>query len=285
MYQTRFRGLLTASGGSSGGRGSLLWVIVGVAHVPHLGTLTSARAVHAPPSRPHLGTLTVARAPKLTCSPRCSAALPGPGTLRSLPGRTALWTWEDGPRPGTFTERRPRSAKLPSIACAVPDTLASGSRRVQKIAGGPCAHKSSAPLKYSAQPVGAPSRTFFASRDLDLGALLPGWDLAPTRDLGPGSARSQAGSSRSQVLGGRAPGWEGARSQVGGRAPGSWERGVPGPGSAAPTRERDPGGRPIIRERSSHLGPRGAVLPGPKGRPPRQGAQGPRTWERSRTSG
>ena len=78
LHQARFRGLVTALGDASGGRGSLLWVIVGVAHAPTWGRspqLALLRAGRGPP-RPRAAqpeedaTDPAADLPGAGCSPR-----------------------------------------------------------------------------------------------------------------------------------------------------------------------------------------------------------------------
>jgi len=126
-------------------------------------------------------------------SPRCSAALPGPGTLRSLPGRTALWTWEDGPAGSQVGGALPDNR--PSSWVALPG-------------------RGGAPRTWDLALLGPGS----APSHLGARALPPG--SAPShlgaRALPPGSAPSQHLGPRAPSLGPRAP-----RSKEG---PG-WERG------------------------------------------------------------
>ena len=140
-------------------------------------------------------------------------------------------------------------------------------------------------------------------------ALPPG--SAPSQHLGPRAPSLGPRAPRSKVPGGsEVPTW-GERSQI--KVPGCQKRSLMAPPRAVPKTSaalkicvhKDPprsfghAGTRTLKYPAQRMlcnlsapgsplseGPRSwAVLPGPKGRPPRQGAQGPRTWERSRTSG
>ena len=224
------------------------------------------------------------RSGPLTHSPRCSAALPGPGTLRSLPGRTALWTWEDGPAGSQVGGALPDNR--PSSWVALPG-------------------RGGAPRTWDLALLGPGS----APSHLGARALPPG--SAPSQHLGPRAPSLGPRAPRSKVPGGsEVPTWE-ERTQI--KVPGCQKRSLMAPPRAVPNTlaalkicvHKDPprsfghAGTRTLKYPAQRMlcnlsapgsplseGPRSwPVLPGPKGRPPRQGAQGPRPWERDRTSG